>query len=776
MLPREQSRAFQRRPTPVPPQELPSRVPAEHSATLLSQLDQVLGPPEGEVDVLGASAAVDIAPDFKPDPVQLAKGAAAFVDAGEHSAVLYFHDPSARTLRSKLSQYGDPEKNVVGGAPRNNPLIAPIEAIRTPVLADLADPWDLDAVLETVGDSVWLELWTPGGRLGDQAIRSEIVAALDAFAEQHGVDDIQRFTAAEHDISLVRLRPDDVRSIPSELPFVTRIREPSQARLERQAREAVGAVVSDDRITPPAATAPNIAILDTGIAEDHPLLDAALVAPGESVVPGETSARDAFPGGHGTAMAGVAAFPDLAPQLAAGGPVSAANHLANVRLWSEDGEPFWASRTEEAVLAAEAMPGVTAAHLLCLSTGSRPRTPRTSWSYAVDRLAYADGQGRLICVAAGNIQPEADADAYPDANKAAELHDPAHAMNALTVAGYTALDAVHSERAGLTPVARAGELSPMTTTGTTEGPIKPDLLMEAGNACPDGTLPLVGLEELSVLTTSIRHAQGTHLESDHGTSVATATLAGWVGELAATDPALRPETIRALIVNSARWPGPLTAQLPTRQERIRCAGYGVPRREYALASAANRATLVHQGSMAPYSAEERLDALHLFRLPLPDDELLALGEAEVVLAITLSFFAEPHETRVSRYAGAMLQWDLQRRSESESDFLARINQRDRDSASPPDDVEAWNWEIGPQARRRGSVQSDRVAIEAAALAGDRLIAVYPAGGWWGDRLRARAGREMPYALVVTIDVGDADVDVYSQIASRLSVQVDVDGR
>jgi hypothetical protein len=178
--------------------------------------------------------------------------------------------------------------------------------------------------------------------------------------------------------------------------------------------------------------------------------------------------------------------------------------------------------------------------------------------------------------------------------------------------------------------------------------------------------------------------------------------------------------------------------------------------------------------MAPYSANGKLDGMHLLKLPMPHEELLAMGAAPITLAATLSYFIEPHETRIARYAGAWLQWDLQRQSESQPDFLARINARDRNQAAPPDTAGDWSWEIGAQARRRGSVQSDRLRTEAAALAEDRLIAVFPAGGWWGEHLKERAGREVPYAMVVTIDVGDADIDVYSLISTRLSVDIPVD--
>lgn len=612
------------------------------------------------------------------------------------------------------------------------------------------------------------------GGSGKAELRVAIQRTVEDFAGRHGAGDgVARFEAADHDIYLAHLSAEGIRLLPTAVPAVTSVHEPSQARLERIAQAVVGQVIADDLIEAPSPTAPSVAVLDTGIAEDHPLLHRTLVAPGVSVVPGVASAQDGYPQGHGTGVAGAAAYRELAADIARGGPVQPRCRIANVRLWSNDPAAFWANRTEEAVAESEAMPGNIATHLLCLSSGRRPPTPRTSWSFSVDRLAYNDGQGRLICVAAGNVRTEPDPQAYPSTNQAAELHDPAQAMNAMTVGGYTNLDALRAGRAGLVPVARADELSPHTTTGTLTGPIKPDVLMEAGNACPDGTIANSGIEELSVLTTSSRHASGRHLESDLGTSIATAALAGLAGDVAAENSTRRPETIRALIVNSATWPDALKSQLPQRGGRLRCAGYGVPRREQAMASTSTRATLIHEGRMAPYSADGKLDALHLLRLPLPHNELLALADTPISLSVTLSYFVEPHETRNTRYAGAWLQWDLQRQSESEVDFLARINDQDRDPEAPPDPADSWDWEIGTQARRRGSVQSDRLEIEAAALAGDLLVGVFPAGGWWKDHLKARAGREVPYALVITIDAGDVDVDLYALIATRIPVDVSI---
>lgn len=777
-LPRAAERRYRRPKQKFPPPKVPLRDQRSHGTRLLAELNVALAESaRARRSGVGANAAVDIAPTAGVDPVRLARGARAHVDSARSTAVLFFEDPSADTFTRKLTAYSEPALNTRGGRPSNNALVAPIDRVRRPTLADLVDSWDIEASTPTSRRRIWVELWTPGGRLGKAAMKDSIEIAVRNFVVAAGFTaPVERFAATEHDIYLVHLSLSAIVRIPEELPPVTSIREASQARLERIAREAVSLAIDTGSIQPPEEDASCVAVLDSGIIEAHPLLTKALIEPGVSVFGG--SAQDQYPGGHGTGMAGAAAYGSLAVDLTNGGPIKPRCWISNVRLWSNSGndQGLWANRTREAVLLGEAA-GRATIHLLCLSSGRRPDARQTSWSFAVDELAYNTGEGRLIFVAAGNVSPEADPAAYPDLNHASELHDPAQAINAISVGGITELDAVNASRAALVPVARSGELSPVTTTGITgDFPIKPDLVFEAGNACPDRALPNIGLEELSVLTTSARLTAGRQLESDHGTSIATAALAGLASEVTNRNPTRRPETIRALLVNSAEWPSALRSQLGTRQELLRCAGYGIPRRERAIASATDRPTLVHEGRIAPYSAAKRqLDELHLMRLPLPDEELLALGEASVSLAVTLSFFVEPNESfDATARAGAWLQWDMQRPAEPESDFLARVNDRDRDQGRTLARRRDWDWEIGPRARRRGSVQADRLTVDAAALSGERLLAVYPVGGWWRNHLRRRAGREVPYSLVVTIDATGHDIDLYGLVKARLPVDISLD--
>src|SRR5262249_33698056 len=111
----------------------------------------------------------------------------------------------------------------------------------------------------------------------------------------------------------------------------------------------------------------------------------------------------------------------------------------------------------------------------------------SSWSAAIDATTsgYNDGQRRLMILCAGNTLRGVRGN-YPNSNQTDSIHDPAQAWNALTIGGYTEKAIVDQMRyGGWQPLAGAGLLAPCSCTSMTwkgtKWPIKPDLVLEAGN-------------------------------------------------------------------------------------------------------------------------------------------------------------------------------------------------------------------------------------------------------------------------------------------------------
>src|SRR5262249_12161039 len=141
------------------------------------------------------------------------------------------------------------------------------------------------------------------------------------------------------------------------------------------------------------------------------------------------------------------------------------------------------------------------------------------------------------------------------------VQDPAQAWNALTVGGYTEKNFVdQQERPGWSVLAAPGDLAPASTTSLTwsrspKRPFKPDIVMEAGNmGRPNGNAAPDFLDELQLLTTNYRFAGDQRpFVTMQDTSAATALAANLATELLARYPDFTPETLRGLMVHSARW-------------------------------------------------------------------------------------------------------------------------------------------------------------------------------------------------------------------------------
>jgi hypothetical protein len=87
---------------------------------------------------------------------------------------------------------------------------------------------------------------------------------------------------------------------------------------------------------------------------------------------------------------------------------------------------------------------------------------------------------------------------------------------------------------------------------------------------------------------------------------------------------------------------------------------------------------------------------------------------------------------------------------------------------------AEGWLFGSQIRTRGSLHSDTWTGSAADLANMDVIAVYPVGGWWKSKKSAeRWNQIVDYSLLVTIEVPDESVDIYSVVESKIQVEVPV---
>ena len=344
--------------------------------------------------------------------------------------------------------------------------------------------------------------------------------------------------------------------------------------------------------------------------------------------------------------------------------------------------------------------------------------------------------------------------------------------------------------AGWEPVAPAGDICPTSRTSVTwerAWPIKPEIVLEGGNwafqgdqcDCPD---------DLGILTT-YRDPTTRHFDIFRDTSAATATAGNLAGRILGLAPDRWPETIRAMIVHSSEWTPVMKGQLDAAQSEqqkravLRKYGYGVPSYERALLSSANDLTLIAEDELQPFWKEGsviKTRHMNLHQFPWPRTELEQLGETEVELRITLSYFVEPNPgergwLRRHRYPSHALRFGVKRALESVDEFRARINKAavaEEEGLAPinagPDD-----WYLG-RIRNVGSIHSDYWRGTAAALAQRSAVGVYPIGGWWKENpAHQRYDRKARYALIVSIRAVNGAVDIYTPVKAQIEAPVEI---
>jgi Subtilase family len=689
------------------------------------------------------------------------------------------------------------------GNPANNALVANISRIRAAVLSDL---WQSSGEPETTGIR-WWEIWLRPAENNVELAR--------LYAQTHSLRFSNRVLSLSGRVVVwIEAAWPDLQTLPFTAVPVAEIRRPEFVdTVEDLSAAEQDEYVADlaERVEPAGPDAPAVCHLDTGVARTHVLLASSLDPDDLHTVIG-TSGFDRA--GHGTMMAGLALYGSLDSMLASGQPVTLLHRLESVRILPDSSEPpndpiTYGDITAQAISAPEAVS--SRQRVFCLPVTHRsdldekPGQP-TLWSAAIDALAAGvsvarDGDelallgapepeaARLIVVSAGNVDSyEAD---HLQASDLARAEDPAQAWNALTVGAHTTMVTTPSDPQyeGWEPVAQEGDLSPHSRTsllfGNRPWPIKPDIVLEGGNVLTDGLIFEDRHPRLSLRTIGISNDLA--LASANATSAATAQAARLAALAWARYPSYWPETVRGLLVHAAEWTPVMRAEidkasnLAAKQLMLRRYGWGVPSEDTVLHSTGQAVTLVVQDAFVPFAGSGyAMPAFRLHRLPWPTEPLEQLGSADVTLRVTLSYFVEPTASRRGwrqrySYPSHGLRFDLQDPLENEQHFIERTNRdaHEDETGSIGPSSSQIKWLLGSQQRNYGSLHQDIWHTSGQELAQTGMLAVYPVGGWWKrNRNKERIDLPVRYALIVSLRTRQEDIDLYTPIATELSVPIE----
>ncbi len=319
-------------------------------------------------------------------------------------------------------------------------------------------------------------------------------------------------------------------------------------------------------------------------------------------------------------------------------------------------------------------------------------------------------------------------------------------------------------------------------------PIKPEILLNAGNAASNGD-DYSDCPDLSLLTTS-SDLRNRLLTTTCGTSPATAEASWMAAQLLKEYPDMWPETVRALLIHSASWTPKMLERFKTDDKKssgkrllLRTCGYGIPSLEKALWCKNNSVSMVIEGELQPFKKDGssyKMKEMDLHELPWPSECLMSLGETSVRLRVTLSYFIEPGPGEIGwkdryRYPSCNLRFDLINNDESVEDFKKRVNikMRGDDTKDKGDGTSGSDrWYLGTDNRDVGSIHSDFIDSSAIELCNAKHIAVYPVIGWWRERHHlGKYNKKIRYSLIVSIETPETDVDLYTPIVTKIATVI-----
>ncbi len=586
----------------------------------------------------------------------------------------------------------------------------------------------------------------------------------------------------------VRMCGEGFHDVIFNLPHLFEITLPEELRVNSGDTKAAG--TGQPTIKSPAANAPAICVIDSGIEEGHAWLAPAIdTVASKCFLPGidaKAVQDEVKAAGHGTRVAGAVLYPLEIPRA---GEVTPVAWLQNARVLNADNrvpESLTPARyLTEAVNHAVASARSPKIFTHSIASGAAcPLYRMTAWASKLDELSAA--LDILVVQAAGNLDEFGSAKNNPgivDHRKAGReypaylledscrIANPAQSLHALTVG---AVPGAVFDNVDLKSFGESAD-HPASYSRTGWGmwnAIKPEVVEVGGDYCYEKGKVGPGFPRAEVsneLLCATFHGAPAFAKDGVGTSFAAPKVAHIAARIQSVFPDASPQLYRTLIVRSARWPAWAESHEKP-DEVLRHIGFGKPDVVRATENSAHRITLI-----TPDSVEIRNYDLHLYSIKIPGQLRAGAGDAKIRIEVTLSYTAEPRRTRRSRYGylRTRVDWRSSGLGESLEEFRRRLLKEGR-----PRVYTQPKWMIHHQDRHgeaeetnrdRGTVQKDWALFEPHELASEVAIAVRAHNGWDHRKEEGLAN----YCLAVSFEIIGAEIPIYSLIA-KAQAQVDAE--
>ncbi|MEQ9219296.1 MAG: S8 family peptidase [Cyclobacteriaceae bacterium] len=539
----------------------------------------------------------------------------------------------------------------------------------------------------------------------------------------------------------------------------------------------------DLEVLPPDSNAPKVCIIDSGIQENHPLLENAIdTANSRSYLPDNQVTADQVPGGgHGTRVAGTVLYFNNIPRTGDFQPILT---IQNARILNESND--LPDNLSAPVLMEEIVNDYLSSGTRIYNLSVNEKNPcatihMSTWAAKIDQLIL--DRDVLFIISAGNLFRQTISQAiqsgieYPDylLQEFSRIANPSQSSFGITVGSICEGQFQDIDRESF---GTEGEISAFSRSGLGMwGAIKPDVVEYGGDLVRERTGQVVlisGRPECSpelVTSTYDRNRSLTNRDAV-GTSYSAPKVSHVMAAIQGNLPDYSTLLYKALLIQSARWPevywshaNPLNV--------LRHIGFGVPNIDKATNNSDYRITLVYEGNISPKKAD-------VFNIKIPEEIRRIGDEYDILIEVTVSFRAKPRRTRRYSYSylSSYLQWESSQFGETFEMFRNRMIQSTgndvRLEEMDQSGLESFPWTI--QARRNSgisdvklndsSTQKDWAIIKSHQLSDDFGIGVIGRKGWEKD-----LNAEIPYAIVVSFESVNRDIEIYERIRIENEIEI-----
>ncbi|MBT0812831.1 S8 family peptidase [Litoribacter ruber] len=522
-------------------------------------------------------------------------------------------------------------------------------------------------------------------------------------------------------------------------------------------------------ILPPDEDSPIIGVIDSGIQENHRLLEGAIRS-SISYIPTDPSTADFVnPNGHGTRVAGAILYPTGIAGLTS--PYTLPTFLRNIRVLDSTNS---LSHHYPASLLQRIIEDDGDCQLFNLSISSKAvfrKKHMSSWASAIDELIHHEGVNFVLVT--GNIYRDsikqylADGLEYPVylSQPFCRIANPGQSAFAITVGS---INSAEFEDQDWLSLGREGEVSPFSRIGLGIWDMtKPDVVEFGGGlvVSKNSIRHISQKEELSPELLRSTLNGGPAISKDEvGTSFAAPKVTHILAQLKKLYPSENHNLLRALLVQGARLPRGYFREPDL--EHIKFLGYGLPSLERVTRNTEHRITFYNTSKI-------KAEQAHVYKVDIPEILRKPEDDFEILIEVTLAFTSKVRRTRqrLKSYLATWLDWESSKLEESYDQYKSYVL-REIEGTNTEYDSDARRrlnglpWKLGGQtnhgeikdlSRTNSTVQKDWAIIKSYELPEELCIAVKAHKSWDKNQ------EEVPYAVTFTIEVLGANIPIYEVI-------------